>query len=187
MVYSLYLPFAMYIASSDNLLHTVLIDIPNSSAISAFVIYGPAFTYLIPVISISYLSFLLAMCYTKEKSKGVFIMQITKSDIKILNYVHHRHFRPVTYMSLSGKFSKHEVDNLIKGELLSYVPVIVDYQGIPSEKLSAESAIFLTKDGIYVVEQNQWFDTQYLLTQIIVPILVGVASAVITTVLLQLL
>lgn len=55
-------------------------------------------------------------------------MPVTKSDIKILNYVHHRHFRPVTYMSLSGKFSKHEVDNLIKGELLSYVPIIVDYQ-----------------------------------------------------------
>lgn len=114
-------------------------------------------------------------------------MPVTKSDIKILNYVHHRHFRPVTYMLLSGKFSKHEVDNLIKGELLSYVPVIVDYQGIPSEKLAAESAISLTKDGIYVVEQNQWFDTQYLLTQIIVPILVGVASAVIITVLLRLL
>lgn len=96
-------------------------------------------------------------------------MPVTKSDIKILNYVHHRHFRPVTYMSLSGKFSKHEVNNLIKGELLSYVPVIVDYQGIPSEKLAAESAISLTKDGIYVVEQNQWFDTQYLLTQIIRP------------------
>lgn len=114
-------------------------------------------------------------------------MPVTKSDIKILNYVHHRHFRPVTYGSLVSKFSKYEVDDLIRNELLTYIPIIVDYQGIPSEKLAAESAISLTKDGIYVVEQNQWFDTKYLLTQIIVPILVGVLSAVITTLVLQLL
>jgi len=114
-------------------------------------------------------------------------MPITKSDIKILNYVHHRHFRPITYGSLISKFDKEDVDNLINSEFLDYTPAAYDRYGMPVRKLSGDTIISLSKSGIYEVEQNQWFDTKYLLTQIIVPILVGVLSAVITTLVLQIL
>jgi hypothetical protein len=112
-------------------------------------------------------------------------MTITKSDIKILNYVHYHHRHPVTYAKLVNKFSIHEIDVLIQNEFLDYIPEIFEHHGIPSMHITGNSIMSLTKKGIHEVEQNQWFDIRYLITQILVPILVGTVSAIVTAILLN--
>ena len=111
-------------------------------------------------------------------------MSISKSDIKILKYLYHKH-RPISYGALAKKYNSDAVDRLMNDGLLDSPTSYAYHDGVFADALTDDTAISLTKTGECAVEDRQWFDVKYLLTQIIVPILVGIVSAVVTAILLR--
>ena len=116
-------------------------------------------------------------------------MIITKSERKILNYVY-KH-KSVSYKLLSHKFHKHPnlpdtIHSLVYNQYLLQVGGSKDQYGEPIP-ISPESQFQINSLGISEVEKYQWFDMQYVFTSLIVPVIVGVTSSLITALLLALL
>lgn len=111
-------------------------------------------------------------------------MFVSKSDIKILKYLY-RHHRPVTYGALVKKYNSDSVDHLMSDGFLDCPSSYAYHDGVFADVFTDDTSVSLTNSGICAVEDRQWFDVKYLLTQIIVPILVGIVSAVVTAILLR--
>ena len=98
---------------------------------------------------------------------------MSKSDLKILRYVSKKSRVPAA--ELESKFDELRVSDLfrsgaLKGDL-DQAAGIVYYS--------------LGRSGADALDDDRWFDLRYVLTQIVVPILIGVGSAVITEVIIR--
>lgn len=103
---------------------------------------------------------------------------ILKKHIRVLRRV--RRF-PSTYAVLANRFGKPVVDSLIaSGCIRADYPRKYDEDGFPVGGIPGGAPCVLTEQGLSDVESKDWFDIQYLITHIAAPIVIGVASAVIT-------
>lgn len=107
---------------------------------------------------------------------------LTKSQIKALKYVY-RHNN--IYLGTLKKKFPNDVDTLLRNNYLSCPRSGTQFDGVYVPVYKDSSKVTLTDTGICEVEQSHWFDVRYLLTQIVVPILVGIVSAVVTAILLR--
>lgn len=114
--------------------------------------------------------------------------KITKQHLCVINYILKK--KSVHYSSLVKKFAhKINLDDILK-ELIhnGYVEQLgghIDKYGDPIP-FQSETLFKLNNLGISEVESHQWFDFQYVLTNIMVPIIVGIFSSLITALIMLL-
>lgn len=110
-----------------------------------------------------------------------YIYQLQKSDIKILRYLYHK--KTSTLSSLQRKFSK-KLSRL--KFLIGHDYIVTNYvrpsdpAGFPVGEYPPETIYFLSHAGIVEVENRQWFDWQFVLRNIILPIILAVISTLLT-------
>ena len=109
-------------------------------------------------------------------------MIITKRELKIMKYISKR--KSVSYKKLINKFDKYDnlSDTLYS---LVYNHYIVQVGGSFNENgepvpYCPETMFTLDKLGISSVENCTWFDTEYVVSHIVVPIVLSVISTLIT-------
>lgn len=113
-------------------------------------------------------------------------MNIEKKQLKILNYLYRK---PRKRHQLLKKFKKNHIENALEAlcnlNYLSYSPLPEkDADGFRTGEISSEAVYVLTTQGKIEVEANQFFDLEYVISHILVPILVGVTSSVIAALIL---
>lgn len=96
----------------------------------------------------------------------------TKYEIKLLRDIYNHGSRPLLY--LEKRFDRETVSDLLSIGVIG-TGNINYLDGIPEDAL-----ISLTKSGIEEVERHQWFDAEYVLSHILVPIAVSVIATLIT-------
>lgn len=116
-------------------------------------------------------------------------MIITKYELKILKFVYAK--KTISYKALSKKFSKYSnlQDTLESLTYHHYLVQVGGHQNNMGEPIPITDKTLFTMDslGSSEVESKQWFNLQYVLTALILPIIVGVASSAITALILALL
>lgn len=115
-------------------------------------------------------------------------MVITKSTLKILKYVYLK--KTVSYKSLCKHFRKND-DLLETLEHLVYQHYLEQVGGHQtnlgnSVPIINETLFKMDELGTLEVEHNQWFNLPFVLTSLVLPIIVGVASSAITALILAL-
>lgn len=114
-------------------------------------------------------------------------MTITKSDLKILRYIY-RHRKSVRRDALLKKFSNDRISQLLGVKYISCDKKFITSQsGYALQTIPPDAIVTLTDLGVSEVESRQWFDLQYFVTHILLPVVIGVLSSVITTVLTRVL
>ena len=110
-----------------------------------------------------------------------------KRHLKMLRFVRRRKAVPAAEMY--SLFGYDEVINLIRAGYLHCPadPRRQDEEGYTIGEFLPSSPICLTNKGLAEVESNDWFDLRYVVTMIIIPVIIGVASAVITNLIMSLL
>ena len=116
-------------------------------------------------------------------------MIITKAELKVLAYIYKR--KTVSYKSIKHRFSKYPNLNELMESLVfhNYIIQIGGFQtdyGSPIP-ITNETKFSMDSLGCAEVESNQWFNSRYVLSSLILPILVGVLSSVLTAFILALL
>lgn len=114
---------------------------------------------------------------------------LTKYDFKILHYIYCRH-NGVSRAKLLKKFKRNtkSIDVLCNLNYISHDYTFpLDKDGFPVGSLPNTAIYKIEMRGIAEIESHQWFNAQYMFTSLIVPIIVGVMSSVITALLLKLL
>lgn len=94
---------------------------------------------------------------------------LTKKQIKLLKAIRRK---PRSIAWIKRKYNIADPRDILSGMFTLVHP--------SDMRLSDNAVLSITKDGVVEVESHQWFDWQYVITNIIVPIVIGVASAVIT-------
>lgn len=114
-------------------------------------------------------------------------MNITKQQLSVLQFIYRK--KSTNYAAILKKFkSKLLVDELLSDLLYNeYIYCIHGSYDTNGDLVPlTDSSIFqLNQIGVVEVEKNQWFNVQYFLSSLIVPIIVGVASSIITALLLN--
>ena len=108
-------------------------------------------------------------------------MVITKRLFRILSYIY-RH-GSVPYSKLNRKFKYptllEDLENLILQQYVAQVGGSRSKYGDPIPIL--ENTLFTLNDlGIAEVESKQWFNLQFVLTQIVLPIIIAIITTLIT-------
>lgn len=116
-------------------------------------------------------------------------MIITKKQLALLQYVYRKNTVP--YSSIVKKFKRNNrikeiTEELLYNNYLSCVHGTIDENGDLVE-LTDSTLIQLEQLGIAEVEKHQWFNGQYIISSLIVPIVVGVVSSIITALFLAIL
>lgn len=101
---------------------------------------------------------------------------MTKKQLKLLKYLY-RKPRSITW--ILKKFKTSSLNEICSG-IYHLVRTSDDY-GNECDIVS------LSKDGIIAVEERQWFDSKFVLLQIVLPIVIAIISTLITVFLLSLL
>ena len=107
--------------------------------------------------------------------------QLQKSDLKILRYLYWH--KAASLLKLRRKFAKRwqQLDNLIKCDF-----IITDYKlpkdssGFPIGEYPPEAVYYLSNHSIVEVESRQWFDWQFVIRNIVLPIILAVISTLLT-------
>lgn len=108
-------------------------------------------------------------------------MIITKHSLRILKFIYHR--KSVTYSQLNDKFKestlRETLDTLIRNHYVIQIGGYINKYGEPVP--ICENTLFkLNELGIAEVESKQWFNLQFVLLQIILPIVIAIATTLIT-------
>lgn len=108
-------------------------------------------------------------------------MVITKQHFKILKYVY-RH-KTVSYQKLRQHFKKIDLlsplDQFIRSRYIIQIGGYLNKYGEPIP--ITDSTYFKLDDlGIAEVESKQWFNFQFVLLQIILPIVIAIITTLIT-------
>lgn len=107
-------------------------------------------------------------------------MQLTKNTVRILRYLYRRK-SGVTYIELKSKFGESKILELIHSKYITHHYVYhKDSNGFPIGDISNETLCFITDIGILEVEQRQWFDGKFVLTQIFLPIVIAIITTLLT-------
>lgn len=115
-------------------------------------------------------------------------METLKDDLKIFRYIYSK--GTVSFKTLKEHFkNRSDIPDVIKGMLSSDCITIVSGIDKPilGDPIPDSCILTLTGKGAAEVESRQWFNVQYVITSILVPIAVGVVSSLITALLLALL
>ena len=99
---------------------------------------------------------------------------ITKKQLRLLKQINRK---PRTISWLKKKYAVSDPRKMLGG-MFTLVHV-------SDAKLPDDCILTITKAGIIEIESHQWFDLQYVIPMIITPIVIGVASAVITNLILS--
>lgn len=115
-------------------------------------------------------------------------MIINKSELKILNYIYKR--KAISFKRLSYKFRKSDnfqdtLYSLVHHHFIVQVGGHLNEYGEPIS-FTYETKFQLDGLGRAEVENHQWFNVGYVVTSLVVPIIVGVTSSLITALLLAL-
>ena len=116
-------------------------------------------------------------------------MELTKFEIKVLKYLR-KHPSGISRAKLLCKYQKRPISDALNHIVSNQyaepdrVAYIDEHHAvIPSDE---ETKIIITTKGIVEIEGQQWFDTRFIVTSLLVPIFVGAVSSVITALLLAL-
>lgn len=113
-------------------------------------------------------------------------MAVLKSDLKILKYISHH--KTVSRSQLCSKFPSERLDVLTGKKYICHdYEFPQDRDGFPIGDISGSAMYFLTDAGRAEVEQHQWFDTRFVLLQIVLPIVIAIITTLITVFLTTLL
>ena len=109
-------------------------------------------------------------------------MVITKFELKILKYVYTK--KNVSYKKLNNKFSKkphfsETLDALVYHHYLIQVDGSHTKYGAPIPFMP-DTMFAIDSLGVAEVENRQWFDSEYVVSHIIIPIVLAVISTLIT-------
>ena len=107
-------------------------------------------------------------------------MKLTKRTLRILRYLYRRK-SGTTYIELKNKFGESMILKLIHSKYITHNYVYPkNSNGFPVGDISDETLCFITDLGISEVEQRQWFDGKFILTQILLPIVIAIITTLIT-------
>lgn len=116
-------------------------------------------------------------------------MTIDKSTLKILSFIYRHPF--ITHQKVLRKFpcAEKTLEQLVHCGYISAIDTEEErtneggrfYHILPNSKYKT------LPPGNDEVEKNQWFNTQYILTSLLLPVIVGVSSSLITAVILSIL
>lgn len=112
-------------------------------------------------------------------------MEPLKDDLKIFRYIYSK--RAVSFANLKNHFkNRSDIPEVIRGMLSSDCLTIVTGIDKPicGGPIPDRCILTLTGKGAAEVESRQWFNVQYVFSSIIVPIIIGVVSSLITAFLL---
>lgn len=113
-------------------------------------------------------------------------MEPLKDDLKIFRYIYSK--RAVSFANLKNRFkNRSDISEVIRDMLSSgYLTIVsgIDKPILGGLPIPDSCIMTLTGKGAAEVESRQWFDAQYVFSSIIVPIIVGVVSSLITALLL---
>lgn len=108
-------------------------------------------------------------------------MTITKHSLHILRYLYHQ--KSVSYSKLIKKFKEPELQetlgDLIRSRYIIQIGGFINNYGEPIPILD-DTLLKLGDLGVAEVESKQWFNTQFVLTQIILPIIIAIITTLIT-------
>lgn len=108
-------------------------------------------------------------------------MKPLKDDLKIFRYIYSK--RAVSFGNLKKHFkNRSDIPEVIRGMLSSdYITIV---SGIDKPILGGpipDSCILnLTGKSAAIVEENQWFNGQFVLLQIVLPIVIAIITTLIT-------
>lgn len=109
-------------------------------------------------------------------------MIITKLEIKVLKYVYSK--KVVSFAQLSKHFSKlPELKDMLEQLVYhSYLEQVGGYRTNYGEPVPITDATSfrIRPDGAALVESKQWFNAEYILSHICIPILLSIISTLIT-------
>lgn len=111
-------------------------------------------------------------------------MHLTSKSQKILKYIY-RHKSGVTRIKLIKKFhcipTQNEIDKLVA---LGYISHDYTFQkdsaGFPIGEIPDTAIYTINDSGIVEVEKQKWFNTQYVVTNIFVPIVIALLTYTLT-------
>lgn len=107
-------------------------------------------------------------------------MQLTKINLRILRYLYRRKSGS-TYIELKRKFGESRILELIHSKYIDHNYVYPkDSNGFPIGDISDETLCFISDQGELEVEQRQWFDEKFVLTQILLPIVIAIITTLLT-------
>ena len=109
-------------------------------------------------------------------------MTLTKTHIKILKTIYKKHY--VDYKSLQNKFHKYNdftnmLECLIRNNYIIQIGGSTNCYGEPIS-FTDETLFKIDSLGSAEVEQTQWFNTEYIVSHILIPIVLAVISTLIT-------
>ena len=109
-------------------------------------------------------------------------MKPLKDDLKIFRYIYSK--RAVSFGKLKRHFkNRSDIPEVIRGMLSSDCITIVS--GIDKSILEGpipDSCILdLTEKAVAMIEENQWFNWEFIVKELVFPIIVSVIVSVITT------
>ncbi len=98
---------------------------------------------------------------------------MSKKDFKVLRYISRRARVPAS--ELDARFDELRISDLFSSGAI---------KGSLDQK---ENVLYysLGRFGTDALDDSRWFDLRYVITQILVPVLIGIGSAVITEVLIR--
>ena len=108
-------------------------------------------------------------------------MLLLKKHYRVLRYIYRN--KTVSYSQLSkkfcGKFSLDELNEFLRSRYVELSTPAYSKYGDPMS-FSADTLVHLSTSGIAEVEAHQWFDLQYVITQILVPIVIALCTYALT-------
>ena len=107
-------------------------------------------------------------------------MYVTKQHIRAMRWIRRR--TAPAYRSVCKKFGRVILEELIGSGFVqpSYLDVKKDADGFDTEPQPDSIKVRLTNKGLAEVESHDWFNGEYALAHILIPIAIGVASTLLT-------
>lgn len=107
--------------------------------------------------------------------------QLQKSDIKILRYLYRRKTATLDFLRHKYANKRKQLDQLISCKYIT-----TDYvrprnaSGYPIGEYPPEAIYHLSNIGIVEVEKRQWFDWEFVVRNIVLPVILAVISTLLT-------
>lgn len=106
-------------------------------------------------------------------------MKLNKREIKVLKFIRRKHL--VKKYILDGRYGSSTVRKLEAGGFIRCdYHSVQDDEGFEKFPAPLDAPCCLSDSGIIEVESHDWFNLDYILRNIFLPIVVGVASSLIT-------
>lgn len=108
-------------------------------------------------------------------------MEITKDELRILRYIYSK--RTISFKKLKEHFQKYSnISEIIRNMLADHYITIISGIDKPilGDSIPNSCILTMTRKGAAMVEGNQWFNGQFVLLQIVLPIVIAIITTLIT-------